>query len=89
MTEEWAKAFQGRRGGEKLSGLKTSGNKDEGRGFTCMHKLKGKPETGGLAQAAAGRPRVGAWLRRALRGGVHDESCPYLEARLTGPVSPT
>ena len=28
-------------------------------------------------QAAAGRPRVGAWLRRALRGGVHDESCPY------------
>ena len=28
--------------------------------------------------AAAGRPKVGAWLRRALQGGVHDESCPYL-----------
>ena len=44
MTEEWAEAFHGRRGGEKLSGLKARGNKDEGRGFTCMHKLKGKPE---------------------------------------------
>ena len=31
-----------------------------------------------LCPAAAGRLRVGAWLRRALRKGVHDESCPYL-----------
>jgi hypothetical protein len=46
MTEEWAEAFHGRRGNKKMSGLKTSGNKDEGRGFTCTHKLKEKPETG-------------------------------------------
>jgi len=29
-------------------------------------------------KAAAGRPRVGAWLRRALRCWGHDKSCPYL-----------
>jgi hypothetical protein len=28
-------------------------------------------------QAAEWWPRVGAWLRRALLAGVHDESCPY------------
>ena len=50
MTEEWAEAFQSQRGGEKMSVPKARGNKDEGRGFTCMHKLKGKPETGGLAR---------------------------------------
>ena len=33
-----------------------------------------------LHQAAAGRLKVGAWLRRALRSGVHDESCPYLRS---------
>jgi len=32
---------------------------------------------GHRCQAAAGRPRVGAWLCHALRIGVHDESCPY------------
>ena len=46
-----------------------------------------------LHQAAAGRPKVGAWLRRALRSGVHDESCPYLGSpcgeQLTEAVSPT
>ena len=31
-----------------------------------------------MGKAAAGRPRVGAWLRRALRRRGHDKSCPYL-----------
>ena len=31
MTEEWAEAFQGQWGNKKMSGLKTSGNKDEDR----------------------------------------------------------
>ena len=57
MTEEWAEAFHGRRGNKKMSGLKTSGNKDEGRGFTCMHKLKEKPETGELA-GVSGRAAI-------------------------------
>jgi hypothetical protein len=35
MTEEWAEAFQGQWGNKKMSGLKTRGNKDEDRGFTC------------------------------------------------------
>ena len=48
-----------------------------GRAAIAMAAVRrGKCETPG----AAGRLKVGAWLRRALRGGVHDESCPYLRS---------
>jgi hypothetical protein len=40
-----------------MSVLKARGNKDEDRGFTCMHKLKEKPETGELA-GVSGRAAI-------------------------------
>ena len=69
MTEEWAEAFHGRQGDEKMSVPKARGNKDEGRVnmrvSSMEYRVSGVAPRATLA-AAAGRPKVGAWLRRAL-----------------------
>ena len=50
----------------------------EYRGSACLGVGAALRAALGCLVAAAGRPRVGVWLRRALRNGGHDKSCPYL-----------